>query len=124
MPDIRLQDAIGLHAWANMLVNNRESWRIEQINAQVDFYGEDDAAYLVINHYTSANTGIEYVFLAVDEQDKNTTSIMIFDLLCTVNFSLDELLIWLAKANFQDTDMGEMAFGHGLKISRKTVSIH
>lgn len=124
MPDIRRQDAIGLRAWANMLVNNRESWRIEQINAQVDFYGADDAAYLVINHYISASKGIEYVFLAADEQDKNTTSIMIFDLLCTVNFSLDELLFWLAKAHFQDTEMGEMTYAHGLKISRKTVSIH
>lgn len=122
MPDIRIQDAIGLHAWANMLLNNRESWRIEPTNAQVDFYGADDSAYLVINHYTSASTGIEYVVLAANEQDKHVTSRMIFDLLRTVNFSLDELLIWLAKADFQDTEMGEMSYAHGLEISRKTVS--
>ena len=121
MPEIRQKDTVGLHAWANMLINNRESWRIEDIHAQVDFYREDDSAYLVINHYTSETNGTEYVFLAAKEDDKHITSIMIFDLLRSVNFSLDDLLTWLAKASFRDTDMGDMAYAHGLEISRKSV---
>lgn len=118
MPERKLGDVEGFREWASMLVNNHESYRIPDANAQVDFYGQDDSAYLVMNVYTGIASSIVYIFLAKDEKNENRSIILIFDFLKTVNYSLHELLVWLSNATYTETDMGDKVFVGDLAISR------
>jgi hypothetical protein len=118
MPELNLKDAIGFKTWAAMLMNNQHSYEIPDAKAQLDFYGEGDASYLVIDVYTSDTTSIQYVFLAANEGDRNKTIVLIFDLLKTVNYSLYELLVWLRNADYSsDPETGDIVLSCGLAIS-------
>ncbi len=119
MPELNLKDVIGFKTWAAILINNQQSYEIPDANVQLDFYGEGDASYLVIDVYTSDTSSVQYVFLAANEGDRNKTIVFIFDLLKTVNYSLYELLVWLRNANYSsDPETGDIVLTCGLSISR------
>lgn len=122
MPEISLREAIGFRVWAKMMIQNHESFRVAEPDAQIDFFGQDESTYLVLNLYTGENTAIEYVFLPENEDDEGKSAMLIFDFLGTVNYSLDELLNWLAAAEYKDTEMGDKVIVCGLAISRRFAS--
>lgn len=117
IPSFRLNDIVGFRVWAEMLVNNHEDYTISDVDTAIDFFGEDEAMYLVINVYTSETSAVEYVFLAADEANRGKTVELIFDFLKTVNYSLHELLIWLANADYQETEIGNRVYVGGITIS-------
>ena len=119
MPEMRLEQAVGFRVWATMLADNRETYTFDAANAQLSFYGSDDSTYLVVNTFIGEKGIWEYVFLAEQSADRLHTAAMIFDFLKTVDFSLHNLLLWLEHAPFQDREMGEFVFTHGLAIKRE-----
>jgi hypothetical protein len=119
VPDIMQQEVEGLHAWATMLIHPG-AYDVTDLNVQVDFFGATgDAAYLVIDLYTSPNCAAEYCFLAADETDEPQSARLIFDFLREMDYSLSILLAWLAVASFTDTEMGEQVIHNRLAIWRK-----
>ena len=93
MPDHQLKDVCGFKVWSLMLINNDDNFAVPDANTFIDFHGEGDGTYLVINVKTSKTSSIEYVFLAADEANEKKAIILIFDFLKTVNYSLHELLL-------------------------------
>jgi hypothetical protein len=119
---MRLDEAEGFTAWASMLVNNRDCHSFPEIDAQINFLGKrGDSAYLVINVYTSETSGIEYVFLAEKDEDKDRRIVLIFDFLKTVGYSFRRLLDWLEGAAYVDHEMGDRIVTGGLVIRRDAV---
>jgi hypothetical protein len=121
MPELALKDAEGFKVWATMLVNNDESYMVPDANAQIDFFGQGDGSYLVINIYTSETSAVEYVFLAADEKDEGKAIVLIFDFLKTVNYSFHELLVWLENDNYLPAKIGNRVYAGGITISRDTI---
>lgn len=121
MPDLKMNDVYGLHAWASMLANNQDSWEVPEAKAQINFFGNDDSAYLVIDVYTSDTSSTQYTFIAENENDKPKAIIHIFDFLKTVDFSLSALLAWLENASWTDSEMGDRITSLGVGIYRDHV---
>ena len=105
-----------------MLINRDENYAITDANTLIDFLGEGDSTYLVINLKTSANASIEYVFLAADEANEQKSIILIFEFLKTVNYSLQELLLWLSNAKYQPTEIGNRVYIDGITISCEQIT--
>lgn len=113
------RDIEGLYVWASMLIK-RGAYDLTDIQAQINFFGaNNDAAYLVIDLYTSEHTATEYCFLAAEEADEDIVTRLIFDFLREFDFSLGKLLAWLKTSTFVDTEMGEQFVYKGLAIWRK-----
>jgi hypothetical protein len=70
IPDCQLKDVCGFKVWALMLINNDDNFAVPDANTFIDFHGEGDGTYLVINVKTSKTSSIEYVFLAADEANE------------------------------------------------------
>ena len=119
MPEIKLNDVEGLRAWANIVINNQETWHVPEVATQVDIYNADETAYLVINVYPSPTTVNQYTFLSEKEEDKPGRLILLFDFLKSHDFSLAKLLQWLANAPFEESDMGDCVLSHGIAIYRE-----
>ncbi len=117
MPDLQLKDVCGFKVWALVLVNNDDNFAVPDANTFIDFHGEGDGTYLVINVKTSKTSSIEYVFLAADEANEGKSIILIFDFLKTVNYSLHELLLWLANAEYKPTEIGNRIYIGDITIS-------
>lgn len=113
-----LTEVSSFHAWATMLVNNVDSYSFPQINLQLDFYGHDDSTYLVLNQYPDEDTTIEYDFIAANEDDEPRQLVFIFDLLKSVDYSLEKLMAWLEQTPYADSEMGDRIETHGLYIYR------
>ena len=118
MPDVKLDDMASLHAWARLLIHNCDAYMVPEANLQLNLFGTDDSAYLVINQYPDANTTIQYVFMAAEESKEPIQLIFLFDLLKAFSWSLRQLLNWLASASFAETEMGDRLESHGLAIYR------
>ncbi len=119
MPAIMQQEVDDFHAWATMLIH-RGAYDVTDINAQIDFFGApSDAAYLVIELYTSPASAIEYCFLAANESDEPQSVRLLFDFLRELDYSLGKLLGWLATARFTDTEMGAQVIHDRVAIWRK-----
>jgi hypothetical protein len=116
MPEVKLSDIEGFRAWANIVINNIDTWEVPEENTQVDIYNNDETAYLVINVYTSATTVKEYTFITEKEEDKSSRLILLFDFLKSIDFSLTKLLQWLENAPFSDSETGDCVLSHGLAI--------
>lgn len=116
MSNIQLKDVCGFKVWASMLVSDDNNF-VDDANAFIDFLGEGDSSYLVINVKTGTNSSIEYVFLAADEENEKRSIILIFDFLKIVNYSLHELLLWLANADYRATEIGNRVYVGGITIS-------
>ncbi len=114
MPVIKLHDADGFRAWANIIINNHETWEVPEKNAQLDIFNDDDTAYLVVNIYPTPTTVNQYSF--IPEQDDEKALVLLFDFLKTVDFSLEKLFYWLEHTPFEKTEMGNRIFTHGLII--------
>lgn len=116
MPEAKLCDVEGLRAWANIVINNQDTWEVPEANTQVDIFNTDDTAYLVVNVYPSRTTVNQYFFIPEREEDNEKALVLLFDFLKTVDFSLKKLLQWLVDIPFQVTEMGNRIFTHGLII--------
>jgi hypothetical protein len=123
MPDITLKDVESFHAWAHMLIHNEESYLVPEANVQMDIYGQDDSAYLVLDIYSEDNSITQYVFIVADEVDDHKTIVFLFDFLKALDFSLQKLLDWLKQAKFVETEAGTRAITHGLAICRSNPNI-
>lgn len=118
MPELKLKEAEGFSAWATMLVRNRETWWVPEANARMDFFGDGDARYLVLELALAQTSILEYVFLPQDDAQSGQTVAMIFDLLRSQKYSLQQLLVWLSWAEFVDEEIGWRVYTHGLSITR------
>lgn len=116
MPNIQLKDVCGFKVWASMLVNRDDNYFVNDANVFIDFLGEGDSSYLVINVKTGTSSSIEYVFLAADEKNEEKSIVLIFDFLKTVGYSLHELLLWLANADYRATEIGNRVYVGGVTI--------
>ena len=119
MPEMRLAEFTGFRVWASMLINNEETYAVEDANAQLQFYRADDTAYLVVNVFVGDRGVIEYVFLPDKDIDKPRTAELVFDFLKGVGFNLHDLLLWLANAPYVDGETGDEVVTGGLKITRE-----
>ena len=88
--------------------------KFQRKNAQLDIFNDDDTAYLVVNIYPTPTTVNQYSF--IPEQDDEKALVLLFDLLKTVDFSLEKLFYWLEHTPFEKTEMGNRIFTHGLII--------
>ena len=118
MKDLTLNDVTSFHAWASMLIHNGDSYSFPQLNLQLDFYSHDDSAYLVLNQYPDEDTTIEYDFIAANEADSHQQLVFIFDLLKSVDYSLEKLMNWLVQVPYTNSEMGDRVETHGLYIYR------
>jgi hypothetical protein len=118
MKDLTLDDVASFHAWAYMLIHNEESYMFPEINLQLDLYGADDSAYLVMDIYPDEKTTLQYVVAAASEADEPKQLLLIFEFLKTFNYSLRDFLAWLEGAPFVDTEMGDRLEINGLFIAR------
>ncbi len=101
-----------------MLIHNGDSYSFPQLNLQLDFYGHDDSAYLVLNQYPDEETTIEYDFIAANEKDSARQLVLIFDLLRRVDYSLEKLMAWLENTPYTTSEMGDRIETDGLAIYR------
>lgn len=119
MPEVKLSDIEGLRAWANIVINNQDTWEVPEVATQVDIFNADETAYLVINVYLSRSTVNQYTFLSEKLEDKPGRLVLLFDFLKSVDFSLARLLQWLSDAPFAESETGDCVFSHGLAIYRE-----
>ncbi|MEN9867718.1 MAG: hypothetical protein RL748_3308 [Pseudomonadota bacterium] len=119
MPKVKLSDNEGLRAWANIVINNQETYEVPEVTTLVDIYNADDTAYLVIDVYVSRTTVNQYTFLSEKDNDKPGRLVLLFDFLKSVDFSLAKLLKWLDDAPFSASEMGDRVLAHGLAIYRE-----
>ena len=106
MPTIAMREIASFHAWVRLLINNQESYFIRSPKIQLDLYGHDDSAYLVLDVYTTEINFTQYVFIVAEPVNDHKTIVLLFDFLRTLDFSLKKLMIWLAQAIFSETQMG------------------
>lgn len=106
-----------------MLVNRDDNYFVNDANVFIDFLGEGDSSYLVINVKTGTSSSIEYVFLAADEENEEKSIVLIFDFLKTVNYSLHGLLLWLSNAQYRHTEIGNRVYTGGITISCERTGI-
>ncbi|MEN9868373.1 MAG: hypothetical protein RL748_3963 [Pseudomonadota bacterium] len=118
MPEITLKDAEGFHAWANMAINNKETWFVSDANALINFFGEGDAIYLVLECKTKPDFTLQYVFLPKNEEDENHVLAFVFDFLRHCNYSFLELQVWLQNAPYETDEMGDFINWKNLRIKR------
>lgn len=118
MPDIALSETEGFHAWAKMLVENQDSYFIPEVKVLINFYNHDDSAYLVLDVYLDDVDFTQYVFIAANDEDNSKVTLMIFDLIRLMDFSLAKLLAWLATAEFLESPNGIKLEINGLHICR------
>jgi hypothetical protein len=117
MEQILSTDAEGFYAWSRILVEGHAPAGNAEEEVRFDFFGQDDAPFLVLEICKSQKLIAEYVFFAANEDDKNKTLLFIFDFLRTLDFSLKKLLQWLEQADFVEAPEGYRIQTHGLDIS-------
>lgn len=99
MQEMRVKDIEGLFSWAHMLVNE-EAYVFPECDAQMNFFGHGDAAYLVVETDISAEEITQYVLTSEQEEQQNQAVWFVFDFLKTCDYSLGKLLHWLQQAEF------------------------
>lgn len=118
MPEITLKDAEGFYAWANMAINNEETWFISDAEALVNFFGQGDAIYMVIECNVKVDFAWQYVFLPKNEEDAHQILASVFDFLRHCNYSFLEVHAWLQNGVYETDDMGDFINWEKLRIKR------
>ena len=120
MPNLTIPEIEGLHVWASLLVNKDQAYFTQPKRYGINFLGEGDGAYLVIDEYTSDDSSFEYVFFSESEEKMERQLILIFDFLRTMDYSLARLLTWMAENKFDGGEMQDrITFDSGLAVSRQ-----
>lgn len=120
MPNVDITEIEGLHAWASLLINKDHAYFTKPKRYGINFLGEGDGTYLLIDEYTSEDSSYEYLFFAEQDEQIETQLILIFDFLRTMNYSLAKLLAWMDASQFDGGEMQDrIMFDSGLVVSRQ-----
>lgn len=120
MPNLAISEIEGLAVWASLLVNKDQAYFTEHKRYGINFFGEGDGAYLVIDEYTSEDSSFEYLFFSEKDEQVDKQLILIFDFLRTMDYSMTKLAAWMATSNFDGGEMQDrIVFDSGLAVSRQ-----
>ena len=95
------------------LIFNKEPVEIIDRDLSLDFFGDKNEIFLVINHYLNDSEADQYVF---DTEIKTHRLKKLIGFLSSCEYSLDELMNKLDKADFVVTDVGKKFSADGLDI--------
>ncbi len=100
--DIAIDDVASLNSWIQIILK-KDGVHFAEPVLDLNFYGDNDDKYLVINHYTSNTSANVYLFKTDDR--RNPLASLIQWLEC-VNYSLRALMELLENSHYYETNMG------------------
>lgn len=120
MPNLTFYEIESLHVWASLLINKDQACFTQPKRYSINFLGEGDSAYLVIDEYTSEDSSFEYLFFAEQDDQIEKQLILIFDFLRTMDYSMTKLVAWMNETKFDGGEMNDrITLASGLVVSRQ-----
>jgi len=104
MKSIVSTDINNLYQWMDLIVNKKEVI-LDDIDASINLYGNDDSIYLLINIYQNDSKSTEYLFKP--STNINALSALVF-LLESVDYSLNSLINKIETAEYISGDLGNI----------------
>lgn len=123
---LRIEDISSLSCWASLLFAG-DSIFVKDSNVSLDFYGEGDDRYLVIEvaiqggpFEESAEHIVDQFVLDPDSGSRPLAAI--FRMLDKVDFSLKQLVTSLEELSYSDQGTHDEARLHGIPIKKQRIS--
>ena len=114
MIDIDSNDLNNAWIWMKCLVE-KTPVNVADLDIALNFFGDRQETYLVINKYKSDTESIQYV---LDTDDKSKRLSELLELIKSSDYRLTGLIEKLDKANYSDTEIGDVAILGKIKVVR------
>ena len=118
MANIVSTDINNLYQWMDLIVNKKEI-TLDDTDASINFYGDDDSTYLVINVYQNDSNSTEYFFKPLT--DTNGLSALV-SLLDSIDYSLSSLINKIETAEYISESIGNVLTLGEINVYKESVT--
>ena len=109
----------GLDAWTELFHSPDKFCAFADVDIQIQLFADGDATWMLLSHYTSDTSSTDYTFMPANVDELSTASLLTFDFLKNLDYSLPRLLAWLETTPFSETEMADEVVTGKIKVTRQ-----